>query len=254
MRPAVKRRVCWAVGIGILLIAIAIGLLVFADATAITEEGKKCAPSIWQSQWPRYLGCAMGAHEALAGGLIGAAGALFAAWLAFQAIQEQMQAEAERLNEQRRTEVEQRQVEQAEAKESAVVCIAPLIHAAAEGLLYIEQAVGFRGEVPQPIEKLVSLAATHVAAEIDRFVIQESLRGLGLEDRLVYLTIIGTLNVFVNISDHPPPNLGRLARLEAQRQALMNLHTYLAAFDMELAAVFARDSKTSPPAGTPRAS
>jgi hypothetical protein len=34
-----------------------------------------------KSQWPKYFGCAMAAHEGLAGGLIGAAGALFAAWL-----------------------------------------------------------------------------------------------------------------------------------------------------------------------------
>jgi arginine exporter protein ArgO len=49
---------------------------------------------------------------------IGAAGALFAAWLAIDAIQEQLSEERERRNR-----------EQPEAKEAAVVCIAPTIHA-----------------------------------------------------------------------------------------------------------------------------
>ena len=61
------------------------------------EDAKRWAPSIWQSQWPKYIGCAAAAHEGLAGGLVGAAGALFAAWLAFDAIQEQLGQERERV-------------------------------------------------------------------------------------------------------------------------------------------------------------
>jgi hypothetical protein len=37
-----------------------------------------------------WIGCVMGAHETLAGGLIAAVGALFGAWLAFSAVQEQI--------------------------------------------------------------------------------------------------------------------------------------------------------------------
>ena len=85
-----ERRIASGIIIGLGLIALAVGILVFADATAIPDEAKRCAPSVWQSQWPRYLGCTMTAHEGLAGGLIAAAGALFAAWLAFDAIQEQI--------------------------------------------------------------------------------------------------------------------------------------------------------------------
>jgi hypothetical protein len=90
MRPVTRRRLCWALVVGLGLIALCVGILGFDDATAIAEHGKQCAPSIWQSQWPRYIGCAAAAHEGLAGGLVGAAGALFAAWLAFDAIQEQI--------------------------------------------------------------------------------------------------------------------------------------------------------------------
>jgi hypothetical protein len=64
------------------------------------------------------------------------------------------------------------------------------------------------------------------------------------------LTAIGALNFFVNIGERPSPILGRVERLETQRDALMKLHTYLRAFDPDLARAFARDSKTSPPAVT----
>jgi hypothetical protein len=97
------------------------------------------------------------------------------------------------------------------------------------------------------VDKLVALATSHVNAEMSRFVVPESLRGLGLDDRLIFLTIIGTLNVFVNLSERPSPILTRVQRLENQRDALMRLHTYLRAFDSDLARVFARDSETSPP-------
>ena len=231
-RSGRERRIASASIIGLGLIALAVGILVFADATAIPDEAKRCAPSVWQSQWPRYLGCAMTAHEGLAGGLIAAAGALFAAWLAFDAIQEQILREAER-----------RKVEQAEAKISAVVCITPLIHAAAESLFSVNKAINGSPEV----DKLVALATSHVNTEMSRFVVPESLRGLGLDDRLIYLTIVGTLNVFVNISERPSPILTSAQRLETQRDALMKLHTYLRAFDPDLARVFARDSETSLP-------
>ena len=221
--------------IGFVLIAMVIGILVFVDTTAMLDEAKRCAPSIWQSQWPKYIGCAMAAHEGLAGGLIGAAGALFAAWLAFDAIQEQLAAERER-----------HVTQQAEAKECAVVCIAPSVHAAAEGLFAIDNAIHFRGDDTQQADDLVKLAVTHVHAQIERYEVRESLGDLGLDDRLLYLSIIGTLNVFVNISERPSPILGRLDHLQSQRHALMNLHKYLRAFDDDLARVYARDSQTNP--------
>jgi hypothetical protein len=105
MRPAVRRRIVWTFTIGLGLILLASGILVFAEATAISDEATRCAPSIWQSQWPRYLGCAMTTHEVLAGGLIVAAGALFAALLVIDAIQEPTS-----------TKLDRQKLEQAEAK------------------------------------------------------------------------------------------------------------------------------------------
>jgi hypothetical protein len=233
MRPAVRRRIVWAFTIGLGLILLASGILVFAEATAISDEAKRCAPSIWQSQWPRYLGCAMTTHEVLAGGLIAAAGALFAALLVIDAIQERTSRESDR-----------QKLEQAEAKISAVVHITPLVHAAAECLLSVNKAINGSPEV----NKLVALATSHLNAEMSRFVVPESLRGLGMDDRLVCLTIVGALNVFVTVSERPSPIRTRVQRLETQRSALMKLHPYLQAFDPDLAHLFARESETFPPA------
>jgi len=68
--------------IGLGLIVTVMFILSFVDATAMIESSKRCAPSIWQLQWPKYTGCTMAVHEGLAAGLIGAAGAIWAAWLA----------------------------------------------------------------------------------------------------------------------------------------------------------------------------
>ncbi len=42
------------------------------------------------SQFPKWLGCAIATHEALAGSLIAAGGVLFGAWLAFVGLQDQI--------------------------------------------------------------------------------------------------------------------------------------------------------------------
>jgi hypothetical protein len=60
---------------------------------ALTELGK-ASPCAWQ--FPQWFGCVLDAHEGLAGGLIGAAVTLAAAWVAWSAVQQQMSAERER--------------------------------------------------------------------------------------------------------------------------------------------------------------
>jgi hypothetical protein len=46
--------------------------------------------------FPRWFGCVLAAHETLAGGLIGAAGVIIGAWIAWMAVQQQINAERER--------------------------------------------------------------------------------------------------------------------------------------------------------------
>ena len=92
MTRFVKNRFAWAAVIGVALISAAVGALWLADTYA-SDAATYCSTTLWPWQW---LGCAMAAHEGLAAGLIGAAGALFAGWLAFDAVQEQIAQERDR--------------------------------------------------------------------------------------------------------------------------------------------------------------
>lgn len=71
------------VGIYAILAAAEMGMS--ASATA-----KPCA---WK--FPKWLGCTLASHESLAGGLIAVGGALFAGWLAWTAVQDQIRADKE---------------------------------------------------------------------------------------------------------------------------------------------------------------
>jgi hypothetical protein len=75
------------------LAVIVILILAFAHAGALQatpDLSKRCFETFGTAQWPKWIGCAMAAHESLAAGLVGAAGALFAAWLAYSAVQRQL--------------------------------------------------------------------------------------------------------------------------------------------------------------------
>jgi hypothetical protein len=78
-----SRRVQGALLCAGILMAI-IGLLAAADAGA---------PAHCTSQFPKWFGCILAAREGLAGGLIGAGGAIFAGWLAWTGVRDQVQAE-----------------------------------------------------------------------------------------------------------------------------------------------------------------
>jgi hypothetical protein len=56
--------------------------------------------------FPRWFGCVLYVHESLAAGLIAAAGALTAAWMAWTAVQQQINAERERTTPPDRQEAE----------------------------------------------------------------------------------------------------------------------------------------------------
>jgi hypothetical protein len=89
------RRWITALVVAIFIALCVAGLLAFAHTFAPAKmangESTKCFDTILTSQSPKWLGCTMAAHENLAGGLLGAGGALFAAWLAYTATQLQIQ-------------------------------------------------------------------------------------------------------------------------------------------------------------------
>jgi hypothetical protein len=74
-------------------LALLIVVLIFLTLTLAqfgVEPAKQCAVSLSKAQFPKWVGCMIAAHEGLAGGLIGAGGALFAGWLAWSAVREQI--------------------------------------------------------------------------------------------------------------------------------------------------------------------
>jgi hypothetical protein len=103
-----RRRFGQGIVLAIILVSIIVLLLDLAQSSS--TSGKLCAPRLADLKLPmdfsRWLGCALAMHETLAGGLIGAAGALFAAWLAWQAIMRQINAQADQAYEALQVELE----------------------------------------------------------------------------------------------------------------------------------------------------
>jgi hypothetical protein len=75
------------------LLGVAVLILAFAHAWDSMLPGSpraKCFETFGTAQWPKWIGCAMAAHESLAAGLIGLWAAIFAAWLAYSGIKMQI--------------------------------------------------------------------------------------------------------------------------------------------------------------------
>jgi hypothetical protein len=59
-------------------------------ACMMSSNTEKCS-----YQFPKWFGCVLANHESLSGGLIGAGGALFAAWIAWRAVMDQIESDKE---------------------------------------------------------------------------------------------------------------------------------------------------------------
>jgi hypothetical protein len=72
----------------VLIIVVSLAVLAAADAWMIIKgDTQRCG---WPPQIPKWLGCVLANHESLSGSLITAGGALFAAWVAWHAIKDQI--------------------------------------------------------------------------------------------------------------------------------------------------------------------
>jgi hypothetical protein len=78
------------------LLLVALCFVVFVYLVLALAEVGGVAGCHWA--FPRWFGCVLYLHETLAGSLIGAAGALTAAWIAWTAVQHQINAERERMS------------------------------------------------------------------------------------------------------------------------------------------------------------
>ena len=114
----------------LLLVATTIALLAFT--TAWTPVGSpRCFTDITHSQFPKWLGCAIATHETLAGSLIAAGGALFAAWLAFVGLQDQIGLARKNEREAKRLAIEKK-IQDAAADWSLVGIASGYVNALAE--------------------------------------------------------------------------------------------------------------------------
>lgn len=102
-------RILTGLAVAGVLAAIIIAVLAFVHAWAPerSEEANvaRCFMDIASSQFPKWLGCAMAAHQNLAGGLIGGGGALLAAWIAASIVREQINDDRRRERQARQHEV-----------------------------------------------------------------------------------------------------------------------------------------------------
>jgi hypothetical protein len=83
---ATPRKIQASVFIGIGL-AVTFGILAIADVGMIPKSGAEKCPA----QFPKWIGCVLANHETLSGALIGATGALLAAWFAWHAVMTQIE-------------------------------------------------------------------------------------------------------------------------------------------------------------------
>lgn len=82
------------------LILLVLCFVVFIYLVLALSEVGGIAGCHWA--FPRWFGCVLYVHESLAAGLIAAAGALTAAWIAWTAVQQQINVEKERTTADRR--------------------------------------------------------------------------------------------------------------------------------------------------------
>jgi hypothetical protein len=78
----------WRKGVVLLalIIFVSLAVLAAADAWMIIKDGaQRCGV-----QFPKWFGCVVANHESLSGSLITAGGALFAAWVAWHAVMDQI--------------------------------------------------------------------------------------------------------------------------------------------------------------------
>ncbi len=76
-------------------VALVLGLWLFVYLVLAFAQWGSAGSCHWA--FPKWFGCVLSAHEGLAGGLVGASGALIAARIAWMAVQEQINAEHDRM-------------------------------------------------------------------------------------------------------------------------------------------------------------
>jgi hypothetical protein len=204
------------------LLLLVVGFLGLAEGGA---EHPRCDLDVSE------IGCLLASHQELAAGLLGAAGALFAAWLAYEAVQDQISAERNAREADRREENEQQRQRYTDAKRIAGISLMYPIRGVAALMIAIDRAMQL--DAADKARQNLEEALRHLEKMLNSFAVRESVQGLGPEDAPRYLEIIGSLSSLLSISQHGATS--GADRFVVQLSALRNLRRLLQAFDVHLA-------------------
>ena len=193
------------------------------------------------------------------GSIVAGVVTLFAAVLAWFAVQRQITALEDAEKSAAARLAEQRDADMSNAKEAAKIVLAHRVHAAAAVMnvtcQYLDAVarqptlgiggIGYAGDGQQEAQRIKPMLVTAMAqlkASMSHFAVAEAWKDLETEDKRTYLLVTATLHTISNIFDNQPP-ITFNEMIGNQRETLTDFSTYLRALDGELADIYERDSK-----------
>ena len=226
-----KRLLVQGIFLAVGLSAFILAVLSFAQIYAPTEGGR-CGESIATAKWPMWIGCALASNENLAGGLIAGAGAMFAAWVVWAAIDRQI---GKTRGNSALTADETFEVVKSDTRD--------IVEHLNELWRTIDFALcaGHEADFSKRVAIVAITASTWPAAFSIKY-LEETSQGLALARRRAFVPLIPQLSY---LSDR----IGELAnlkicdeltrdRIRLMRISLSRLHRQLMAFDEDLANIF----------------
>jgi hypothetical protein len=73
-----------------------------------------------------------------------------------------------------------------------------------------------------------------IGESLKSFTVREAVRDLDIDDRSLYVTIVGRLTTFVTVHQNHAQHVNRDTRLRNEYETLKSLQTYLAKFDFAI--------------------
>ena len=197
-----------------LTIRTAIVFLVLATSTALGITFAPMIPAVRE-------------HPDLAGALIGAAGTIFAGWLAWAGIKQQ-----------RQQQLDDRAIAQAEAKEIVRVALTTTIHICSVVSRNINNAIAANSSTQITADAILDRSIAILESTASRFPENQLAGELEGVDRARLLAICATIQSFLSMCRLPPVTSHREEVLGQKRVIMDLLKGQLPAFDVRLEKTF----------------
>lgn len=219
-------------------IFLAVGLSVFVIGILTLAESSSKEPSCFLHAYLWYVPCLLNVYRDLAGALIGAAGTVFAGWLAWEAIRYQTSL----------AKVE-RDARQAEIKELAVIILKPLMDTIGLTAQNLDIALSNAPKVIADDAVAKLKPSVQMLEKIYRGLdLAPVMQGLSAHDMQVLAMIDSSVKTFLVISDHQPPGYTQQQRLKQLRDGLNTAIRLAFVFDEEVATTVFRHFQIDKPA------